>query len=231
VRDSIRPLVLLFCMTIAATLAYALQPAASAAASGPKIDLAQMVPRQFDDWTELPQSNAQIINPQQAEFLSKIYSQTLSRTYINSRRHIIMLSIAYGVDQSRDTQLHKPETCYPAQGFELKSTRPSTLQTLFGDLETTQMVASLGARNEPITYWMRVGDHVIRGGLPQTMQRLKLGILQGTVADGLLFRVSDISNDPVESYKTQGDFSRSLLKAASPDLRRLLIGSAQKTGD
>ena len=230
-RSSIRSILLLILMAIAATLAYALRPTESAAASGQKVDLEQLVPRQFADWTELPQTTAQIINPQQAEFLRKVYTQTLSRTYINSGRQIIMLSIAYGVNQSRDTQLHKPETCYPAQGFELKSTRPSTLQTSFGDLETTQMVASLGARNEPITYWMRVGDLVIRGGLPQTIQRLKLGILQGTVADGLLFRVSNISSDPVESYKTQGDFSRSLLKAASPELRRLLIGPTLKSGD
>jgi EpsI family protein len=221
-----RAIALLLMMLTSAALAHFLRPTTFTADLQPKVDLEQLLPRQFGDWRELPQSTAQIVNPQQAELLSKIYSQTLSRTYINSQQHVVMLSIAYGVDQSKATQLHKPETCYPAQGFEVKFVRPATIQTKLGTLETTQMFAALGQRNEPITYWMRIGDDVIRGGLPQTIQRLKLGLFAGTVADGLLFRVSSISADTANSFSRQEKFARDLLDAASPSLRKALVGNA-----
>ena len=59
--------------------------------------------------------------------INKIYNQTLTRTYINPRGDRIMLSIAYGRDQSDALQMHKPELCYPAQGFRLLNNQRGTL--------------------------------------------------------------------------------------------------------
>jgi EpsI family protein len=225
---SINGIVLLVLMLLAAGLGSFLRPTIYLAKQQANVNLEQMITAHFGDWREVPQPTAQIINPQQAENLGRTYSATLSRTYIDSQRRVIMMSIAYGDNQSREAQLHKPETCYPAQGFDLKFSRPSVLHSKFGALQTTQVFASLGTRREPITYWMRVGDSVMRGGFPQTVQRLKLGLFQGAIADGLLFRVSDISGDPDASFTLQEDFIRSLLDAASPELRQLLIGAKLK---
>jgi len=219
-----KAILLMMSMLVSAGLASILRPTIYTAEQGPKVNLEQLIPRQFGDWRELQHSTAQIINPQQAETLGRIYSQTLSRTYFDSQHRVIMLSIAYGVDQSRDSQLHRPETCYPAQGFDLKFTRPAILSTNFGDLKTAQMFAVLGARQEPITYWMRVGDSVLRAGTSQSMQRLHLGLFKNAIPDGLLFRVSNISGDTEASFLRHEAFVRDLLEAASPELRLALIG-------
>ena len=41
-----------------------------------------------------------------------------------------MLSIAYGKNQSDALQLHKPEICYPAQGFTLLAKQNTPLDLL-----------------------------------------------------------------------------------------------------
>lgn len=67
------------------------------------------------------------ITPELANNLDKLYSQTLTRTYINNDGYRIMLSVAYGENQlsSDVTQVHRPEFCYVAQGFysEVKNHR------------------------------------------------------------------------------------------------------------
>ncbi len=55
-----------------------------------------MIPKQFGDWREEPQRIVQVINPQSQELLDKLYSETLTRTYVNAGGYRIMLSLAYG---------------------------------------------------------------------------------------------------------------------------------------
>src|SRR5258706_1734393 len=124
----------------------------------PAIALEAMIPLQFGDWREVPLGQAKVINPQAQEILDKLYSQVLSRVYVNSDGYRIMLSLAYGSDQRGSLQAHKPEVCYPAQGFVLWKSERWLLGTAFGTIPARRMVASLGARNEPLTYWFTVGD-------------------------------------------------------------------------
>src|SRR5450830_590456 len=122
-RLTFKNLLLLALMLISAGLGAALRPTISMADERPPIDLAAMVPTTFGDWREEINVLAQVINPQQKSVIDKIYSQTLSRTYVNPQGYRIMLSIAYGKNQSDALQLHKPEVCYPAQGFTLLATQ------------------------------------------------------------------------------------------------------------
>ena len=165
-----------------------------------------------------------IANPEQEALLNKIYSQTLSRTYINSRNERVMLSIAYGGEQSDSMAVHKPEVCYPAQGFQiLKNPSISTFATEEGSIPVKRLVATQGPRIEPITYWMTVGDKVAVSGLKWKLQQMKYG-LTGKIPDGLLFRVSSIQADDAKAYKIQDDFTREMLKAMKPKERERIIG-------
>src|SRR5262249_52965046 len=128
------------------------------------------------------------------EALEKIYSQTLTRTYLDSRGRRVMLSVAYGGNQSRATQVHKPEVCYPMQGFTIASMAPAVVDAAALRIPVMRLVAVRGMRVEPITYWIAVGDVVVRGALEQNLARLKYG-LTGTVPDGILVRVSTISRE------------------------------------
>lgn len=220
---SIKNIVLLVLMLAAALTAWATRPHILLADQRAKINLEQLIPKQFGDWSELPQSNAQIINPQQTAILAKLYSQTLSRSYINSEGDVVMLSIAYGVNQSDGIALHYPEVCYPAQGFQLVSSQNVTLSTTFGALNAKQLMTSLGNRYEPVTYWTTLGDKVVRGGTQTKLTQLEYGF-KGQIPDGLLFRLSSISRDAAQGYELQSQYARDLLTALPAEARLRLTG-------
>ena len=48
-----------------------------------------MIPKHFGDWHEKP--FVYVVNPQAQELMDKLYSETLSRTYVNSSGYHIML--------------------------------------------------------------------------------------------------------------------------------------------
>jgi EpsI family protein len=222
---SFKHLIIGFCMFAAAGLALALKPTAKVADAGPKIDLEVLIPKSFGDWKVDETIVPLIADPEQEALLNKIYNQTLSRTYINGKGDRIMLSIAYGGDQSDNMAVHKPEVCYPAQGFQiLKSPAVGTFSTDEGSIPVKRLVATQGARIEPITYWTTVGDKVAVSGIKWKLQQLKYG-LTGKIPDGLLFRISSIQADDVKAYQTQDAFTRDLLKAMSPNDRQRIIGN------
>ena len=82
-------------------------------------DLEKMFPTQFGDW-QVDRSMPVILPaPDVQAKLDAIYNQVLARTYVNVRTgERVMLSVAYGGDQSDGMSVHLPEVCYPAQGFE-----------------------------------------------------------------------------------------------------------------
>ncbi len=178
---------------------------------------------QFNDWKIDESATQGVINPQVGAELAEIYSQTFSRTFINSNGDRVMLSIAYGDNQSRKLQVHRPEVCYSAQGFQIDSMVKSEIKTFIGTIPVMQLVAQQGSRNEPITYWVLIGEHVVRGNLEQGIARLRYG-LAGFVPDGLLLRVSLISNDNVTAFETEGKFIQELLNAIPDNKRAHLIG-------
>ena len=69
-----------------------------------------------------------MVNPQTQELLDKLYSEVLTRVYVNASGYRIMRSLAYGFDQRGAMQAHMPEVCYPAQGFILKGMNAGCLQ-------------------------------------------------------------------------------------------------------
>ncbi|MGE4110917.1 MAG: exosortase-associated protein EpsI, B-type [Burkholderiales bacterium] len=187
------------------------------------ISLETMIPRQFGDWREEPQRNLQVVNPQTQALLDKLYSQLLTRVYIHKDGYRIMLSMAYGSDQRGALQAHKPEVCYPAQGFTLHSSKPGPLATPFGEIPAQRMYTTLGSRQEPVTYWFTVGDTAVQNKLQKRLVDLRYG-LTGQIPDGMLFRVSSIDGDQARAHQLQDQFVNQLLQAISPADRKRLSG-------
>lgn len=222
---SFKHLVIGLCMFAAAGLALALKPTQRIADAGPKIDLETLIPKAFGDWQIDTTITPLIANPEQEALINKIYNQTLTRTYVNTQGERVMLSIAYGGDQSDNMAVHKPEVCYPGQGFQiLKNPAITSFSTGAGDIPVKRLVAGLGPRVEPITYWTTVGGQVEVQGLKWKLQQLKFG-LTGKIPDGLLFRVSSIQPDESKAYQIQDDFTREMLRAMSPEGRKRIVGS------
>ena len=204
------------------------RPSATAREKGTGITLETAVPKGFADWTELPEQSAQVVNPQTKELLDKLYSQILTRSYVNKDGYKIMLSLAYGDDQRGGLQAHRPEVCYPAQGFKLGTVEDGQLATTFGNIEVRRLSTSLGSRNEPITYWLTVGDQVIRSKLDKRIAEIRLG-LTGQIPDGLLFRISSIDNDPIRAFAVQQKFVADMMASVPVKTRRQLSGLVAPT--
>jgi EpsI family protein len=220
----LRTSILLALLMLAASIgAVALRPTHKLADDGPRVDLEAMIPRQFGEWSMVQDRRIVAANPQETEVLNKIYSQTLSRSYADAKGNSIMLSIAYGGDQRDSMQVHKPEVCYPAQGFALLGKESGTLATHIGNLPVTRLVASLGQRREPITYWTTIGDQVVAPGIQKKLVEMKYA-LAGTIPDGLLFRVSSIDGDSRVAFEQQGRFVDQLLQSVEPDSLNRLAG-------
>ncbi len=211
-------------MLAASGLALALRPTQKIADQGPPLNLEAMIPRTFGEWREAQQNAVQIVDPQQQEMINKIYTQALSRTYVNGNGYRIMLAIAYGDDQRDSMQMHYPEICYPAQGFSLQAKQRGALTTASGSIPVTRILTNLGRRDEPVTYWTTVGDKVFQGGVQKKLAEMSYG-LNGKIPDGMLIRVSSIDADAANAYEMQTQFADQMLGALSPEHRRKLNGN------
>ena len=213
-------------MVLCAVLAWSLTPRRKLVEVQGHMQLEQMMPRAFGDWTEVAVNHTTVVNPQQAEMLSRIYSQTLSRVYVNRQGQRVMLSLAYGEDQRDGMQLHYPEVCYPAQGVRLLAQEKGTLQLGTASLPIKRLSTQLGtSRRESVTYWTLVGDQPFRGGIAKKLTEMRYG-LRGVIPDGLLFRVSSIELDPTEGYAVHQRFAESLFAALPAADRARLMGQA-----
>ena len=207
----------------ASVAGYAARPTTKVAAA--TISLDTLVPKRFGDWTELADQGAQVVNPQTQELLDKLYSQLLTRTYVNRDGYRIMLSMAYGDDQRGGLQAHRPEVCYPAQGFKLGSVLDGALPTRYGNIDVRRLTTTLGTRNEPVTYWLTVGDQIVKTTFEKRMAQVRLG-LTGQIPDGLLFRVSSIDTDNARGFAMQQQFAADMMAAVPEAARKQLSGLA-----
>lgn len=212
------------CMFAAAGVAMALKPTTKIADAGPAIDLETLIPERFGEW-RLDESIVPImVSPEVQAKLDQLYGQTLTRTYVNNSGRRVMLSIAYGTNQSSDDfAVHRPEFCYSAQGFQVKKGSEDTLEYGSGSLPIRRLEAIQGPRNEPITYWITIGDKATLPGIGRKLTQLSYG-LTGKIPDGMLIRVSSISPNTHEEYRLQDQFVNEMLDAVEPTQRVRLTG-------
>lgn len=210
----IRALVVFLMMVSAAVLAHLMTPTEFLADKLGKPDLETLFPKEFANWKLDARAAMVLPSPETQALLNSIYNQTLTRTYINSSGYRIMLSVAYGGDQSDGTRAHLPERCYPAQGFQISTNVEDRLAIPGKSLPVRHLMASQGLRKEPITYWLVVGDQVTISRTDQKLAQFRLG-LQGLIPDGMLVRVSSIDPDMAQGQREQAAFLADLAAAVS----------------
>jgi EpsI family protein len=198
------------------------RPSTKVADHRPAISLEAMIPTRIGEWREEPQQVVQVVNPQLRVALDKLYSQLLERSYVNADGYRIMLSLAYASDQRGRLRAHYPEACYSAAGFTLHARETLQLRTPFGEIPARRLFTSKGPRQEPLTYWLRVGDKTVEGWQARLVE---LGnTFTGNFPDGLLFRVSSIDQDQVRANQMHDQFIIELLRAMPSSERKYLIG-------
>lgn len=224
-RRFVASLALGLAMALTSALTGALTPK-TRVSTAEHFSLEAMIPASFDGWSEDQDVVPLKPDPDQEAMLARLYDQTLARTYVDRAGNRVMLSIAYGGDQSKSLQLHLPEVCYVAQGFQMLKSRPDTLATRYGPLPVKRLVARQERRNEPITYWITIGDKAVKSGLEQKLRRLAYG-LSGKIPDGMLVRVSTIQVNEDEAYRVQDRFVTDLLGVMAPRDRARLLGAGK----
>ena len=218
--------VLAFVMCAAPIAAGSMRPAPPAPVAN---FLEAMVPMSFGEWREVREGGR--INPEIEDMLRRIYAEVLSRTYVNKTGYKIMLSIARSANQIGIQQAHRPEICYPSQGFKLQGEKKAgvPLTTPYGSIMASQMTATIGSRVEPITYWLTMGDEVVDDQWDKRIAQLR-AYWTGENPGGLLFRVSSIDGDSKNAFAMQQKFVADMMKSVTPKARSRLAGLKEPVG-
>jgi EpsI family protein len=173
-----------------------------------KLDLEQLFPKKFGAWAEDTSMPVGIVSPDLQAKLNELYAQVLSRTYVNEHGMRIMLSVAYGGDQSDATRARR----YDAVALD------------HAQLPVRRMVAKLGSRIEPVTFWFAVGEYTAASGQDQKLAQMRYG-LRGIIPDGMLVRVSSIGADEAAAFAMQDRFISELKAGMAPGLAPRVYGS------
>jgi len=219
-----KALVLFAGMAGSAGLAAWARPTILDSDSRPGFKLESIVPAAFGEWQIDRHMPVVVPPPDQQALLNKIYNQTLARTYVNPRGYRVMLSLAYGGDQSDGLTVHIPEVCYVGQGFRLESTKDERLAIGGLDIPVRRVLTTMGPRIEPITYWVTTGDEATVTIWRRRMVAIRYGLLR-RIPDGLLVRVSSIDRSPGQAHAMHDAFLKDMVTAMPPRDRALIIGS------
>jgi EpsI family protein len=189
---------------------------------GGKID--DLMPRKFGAWSA--EASSGLVSPDQAGKLAKsLYSEIVERIYHDDQSGAaVMLLAAYGDTQSDLLQLHRPESCYPAVGFAIASTKPTQILLRNGAHIPGREVIALGDdRRENILYWTRIGERLPQSDGEQKTARFYNSV-DGYVADGILFRCSALG-DSQQCFKLLSQFVPALMDATPAVIRPALLGT------
>jgi EpsI family protein len=209
-------------MCATSATAFALRPGPVDPSRPPSIVLRTAIQERFGDLSTVVEP-VQVLNPQVQAIIDDIYGEVLSRRYVTKDGYVVMLSVAYGKDQRDGLTAHKPEVCYPAQGFALAGIDDGTLGTPLGTLKVTRLKTSLGPRQEPVTYWFTQGDQVVKTRVDRRIAQIKAAVT-GQLPDGILFRVSSIDRVPENAFARQQGFVADLVTFLKPKDLKTLTG-------
>lgn len=197
-----------------------LDPAVQVRAAVP---LEQLFPSKFGDWALDPSAVAPIRPAFDVARRFQMYDQVLERTYVNRLGHRIMLSVAYGRQQSVGLQMHRPEVCYKAGGFKIDAVNDQKLSVQGNGLPVTRLFAHMDGRPEPITYWRLLGETVVDDATHFRLQSLSW--TGASLMDGLLVRVSSIDPDLDAAWTLQASFIMDMAQAMTRSQRLRVFGA------
>ena len=191
----------------------------------PEGRITDLIPLTFKGWSSEDADG--LVQPDEGTLAASLYSEIVGRVYSNSATgEAVMMLAAYGDTQSDMLQLHRPETCYPAVGFALLSTK--AIQLLLDPdgvtIPARAVVAAAPGREEAIVYWARIGESLPNSARAQRGARLEAS-MRGLVPDGILVRFSTIQREGTDSFATLDRFIPEIIGAMKPADRPVLVGT------
>lgn len=194
----------------------------------PAEKLEKSIPESFGGWA-IDRSMGVVLPPSEGSLADRLYDEIMARAYFQpavTESRPVMCLMTYGARQSDALQLHRPETCYPAVGFQVQMYRKAQLKLAGGStLPIVQISARLGERIEDVIYWTRVGEDLPQDAAEQRNKRLRAS-LAGNIGDGVLVRMSTARRaDEKPNFGALEQFAREMLAAVKPATRRGLVGT------
>ena len=182
--------------------------------------LEDLVPKTIGPWKFVAASG--LVVPPEDQLSRTLYSQLLTRIYSNGGDASVMLLIAQSAGQTGILQVHRPETCYPASGYQISPVTEHVVALDPGQLTTNALTAVNEGTTENIIYWTRVGDRV-----PTTWKQQKLDVaednLRGIIPDAVLVRISTVNSDEAAARATLDSFAKLLIASVPPARRTVLV--------
>lgn len=183
-----------------------------------------MMPAQVGDYRFDTESG--LVLPPKDALSDRIYDDLVTRTYTNSAGQVVMLLVAYNNRQDGVLQIHRPEICYPAGGYTLSQTKIKDVPFAPGaEVPAKIFVARSDARNEVVLYWTRIGNHFPSRWIDQRLAVAEAN-LRGIIPDGILVRVSTLSQIEQDAVPDLEEFIIQLYRSLPLDGRTLLFGKA-----
>lgn len=184
--------------------------------------LEAIVPKAFGRWKFISASG--LVVPTEDQYALTLYSQQLTRVYWDGVGAPIMLLIAAGSNQTGFLQVHRPEFCYTAAGFELGEAQPQSVDLGDGHrIVANKLLASRGGQSEWLLYWTRVGTQIPASWTKQRLAIAKDNLNQ-LIPDAVLVRASTIMPDGKEAEGLLGEFIQAMVASVAPPLRRAFVG-------
>lgn len=188
----------------------------------PGVRLDDLIPKQVGDWDY--EGTAGLVLPPPDQLRDRIYNSLLTRFYSSSTTLPVMLLIAYSGSQDGVLQVHRPEVCYPAAGYELLDNHFDPIDVGNGLVVPAHFIsARSSSRHEQLIYWTRIGNAFPTRWWEQHVAVARENLI-GHVPDGVLVRISTAAASDKEAIEVLEYFMHILLPLLSPLARRLLFG-------
>ena len=185
-----------------------------------KEKLEDLVPKKIGRWDFVTASG--LVIPPEDDFQKSLYSQVLTRVYSDDRSPPVMLLLAQNGGQTGFLQVHRPEVCYTAGGFQISPLTPHPIQVGPISVPANRMDATAGGPTEHVVYWTRIGKRI-----PATWRQQKIAVaeqnLQGIIPDAILVRISTVDDDADAALTRIDEFVRALLQSIPPARRSVFV--------
>lgn len=210
-------------MVSGSLLGWLLQPTRMMSQERTRAPIAVALPDSIGAWQMDKSTPVVVLPPDVAAQVQSIYTEVADKVYVDQAGNRMMVTLAYGRDQSDGFKVHRPEVCYAAQGFTVSSPKHTLLNLDGRAINVSRVDTSLGARTEPVTYWMVIGDKVVDTPLAHKLEQIRYSF-SGIVPDGLLVRVSSLSPNNDVSYQMHERFVREWIKSVPAAERERYFG-------
>jgi len=165
-----------------------------------------------------------LVLPPKDELSDRLYDEVLTRVYSRPGTLPVMALLAYGSVQNLSLELHRPEECYPQQGFTITEPETVPLQLAGREIPASVLTARrIGGYVEQVIFWSRIGDRFPTGRRQQSWIVAQENFA-GRAPDGILARLSVATPDRAAGVRVATSFFHDLARALSADGRRIVFG-------